>query len=46
MNFRGMFKVRKPGNGKAFESKVAAAGKVAVKVVTKANKLVRSAVKV
>ncbi len=44
--FKQLFKVRKPGNGGAFQAKVEAAGKVAVKVVSKVNKLVRSSVKI
>jgi len=44
--FRSLFKVRKPGNGGAFQAKVQAAGKKALKVVAKVNKLVKSSVKI
>ncbi len=46
MKFRGLFKVRKPGNGGVFESKVQSAGKKAINVVNKVNKLVKSSVKI
>ena len=46
MDFRSMFKVRKPGNGKAFEDKVKSAGKQSPKVVTKSNEYKKSSVSV
>ena len=46
MGFKELFKVRKPGNGGAFEKKVQSAGKVAVKVTSKVNKLVKTSVKI
>jgi hypothetical protein len=35
MKFRGLFKVRKPGNGNAFQKKAEAAGKAKVTVTNK-----------